>query len=60
LFRATTAASDVAGALVAEFRRAPGGSNLVELGMEVDLPVAAAIDALAVVPRLDRASGSLI
>jgi 2-phosphosulfolactate phosphatase len=60
LFRATAAASDVAGALVAEFRRAPGGSNLVELGMEVDLPVAAAIDALAVVPRLDRASGSLI
>jgi hypothetical protein len=28
--------------------------------MEADLPIAAAIDSLAVVPRLDRASGSLI
>jgi len=60
MFRATAAAPDVAGALVAEFRRAPGGSNLVDLGMEVDLAVAAAIDAFTVVPRLDRASGSLI
>jgi hypothetical protein len=34
--------------------------NLVDLGMEADLPVAAAIDSLAVVPRLDRASGRLI
>jgi 2-phosphosulfolactate phosphatase len=47
-------------ALVAEFRRSPGGSNLVALGMEADLPVAAAIDSLMVVPRLDRASGRLI
>lgn len=60
MFRATAAAADLAGALVAEFRRAPGGSNLVDLGMEVDLPVAAAIDAYSVVPRLDRDSGSLI
>lgn len=59
-FRKISAAADVAGALVAEFRRAPGGSNLVDLGMEIDLPVAAAIDSLAVVPRLDKASGCLI
>jgi hypothetical protein len=45
---------------VVEFRGSPGGANLVDLGMEADLPTAAAIDSLAVVPRLDRASGSLI
>lgn len=59
-FRRVAAAVDVQSGLVAEFRRSPGGSNLVDLGMEADLPVAAAIDSLAVVPRLDRASGRLI
>jgi 2-phosphosulfolactate phosphatase len=59
-FRKISATADVVGALVAEFRRAPGGSNLVDLGMEIDLPAAAAIDTLAVVPRFDRASGSLM
>ena len=59
-FRRGAAAVDVQSGLVAEFRRSPGGSNLVDLGMEADLPVAAAIDSLAVVPRLDRASGRLI
>lgn len=59
-FRRTVSAPDVTGALVAEFRRSPGGANLVDLGMEIDLPTAAAIDSLAVVPRLDEASGSLI
>jgi 2-phosphosulfolactate phosphatase len=59
-FRRVSAAVDVQSGLVAEFRRSPGGSNLVDLGMEADLPVAAAIDSLAVVPRLDRASGRLI
>lgn len=59
-YRRVAASADVAAAVVAEFRRSPGGSNLVDLGMEADLPVAAAIDAFAVVPRLDRASGSLI
>lgn len=59
-FRSVAAPGDVCRRLVAEFRRSPGGSNLVALGMETDLPVAAAIDSCAVVPRLDRASGSLI
>jgi 2-phosphosulfolactate phosphatase len=59
-FRRIAATSDVPGALVAEFRRSPGGSNLVDLGMAADLPVAAAIDSFSVVPRLDFASGSLI
>jgi hypothetical protein len=31
-----------------------GGRNLIELGMQADLPAAAAIDSLRVVPRLDR------
>lgn len=59
-FRSVAAPGDVSERLVAEFRRSPGGSNLVALGMETDLPVAAAIDSCVVVPRLDRASGSLI
>lgn len=58
-FRRVAAGGDVPAALVREFRRSPGGANLVDLGMEADLPVAAAIDSLAVVPRLDAASGSL-
>ena len=59
-FRRVAARGDVPAALVDEFYRSPGGANLVDLGMEADLPAAAAIDSLAVVPRLDRASGSLI
>ena len=59
-FRRVAAVGDVPVALVAEFRRSPGGSNLIVLGMEADLPAAATIDSLRVVPRLDRASGGLI
>ena len=59
-FQRVAARGDVPAALVVEFCRSPGGANLVDLGMEADLPAAAAIDSLAVVPRLDRASGSLI
>jgi 2-phosphosulfolactate phosphatase len=59
-YRRVTASPVPQEALVAEFRRSPGGSNLVDLGMEADLPVAAAIDSLTVVPRLDPASGRLI
>lgn len=58
-FRRVAAGGDVPAALVREFHRSPGGANLVDLGMEADLPVAAAIDSFAVVPRLDLASGSL-
>lgn len=58
-FRRVAASGGVRAALVAEFRRSPGGANLVALGMEADLPAAAAIDTLAIVPRFDAASGSL-
>jgi len=36
---------------------ARGGANLVAIGMEADIAAAAAIDSIAVVPRLDRDSG---
>jgi len=42
------------------FRSCRGGENLIALGMEADLATAAAIDSLAVVPRLDRAAEALI
>lgn len=58
-FRRAAAGGDVSEALVAEFQRSPGGTNLVALGMEADLPAAAAIDTLPLVPRLDAATGSL-
>lgn len=59
LFRDVAARGDVPTALVAEFRRSPGGANLVALGMDADLPASAAIDTLARVPRYDPATGSL-
>ena len=46
-------------AIARSFAESAGGRNLIALGMEADLPVAAAIDSLAVVPVLD-ASGSLV
>ena len=42
------------------FRTCLGGENLMALGMAGDLPLAAAIDSLALVPRLDRAAGALV
>ena len=59
-FRRVAASADVPAALDAAFRRSAGGSNLLALGMEADLPAAAAIDTLAVVPRFHAASGSLM
>jgi hypothetical protein len=53
------ASGDPVAALVAEFRSSPGGANLVALGMEKDLPVAAAIDTRAIVPQFDPISASL-
>jgi 2-phosphosulfolactate phosphatase len=41
-------------AITAAFAMSRGGRNLIELGMRADLPAAAAIDSLRVVPRLDR------
>ncbi len=52
-FRATVAAGPTAAQAIArEFASSIGGRNLIELGMDADLPVSAAIDSLPVVPRL--------
>lgn len=51
---------DPRGQIVAEFRRAPGGANLVALGMEADLPACAVRDSIGAVPRLDPATGWLV
>ena len=59
-FDRVLAAADPPGALVAEFRRAPGGANLVALGMEADLAACAARDSVGTVPRLDPATGWLV
>lgn len=59
-FERVAAAADPRSALVAEFRRSPGGSNLVALGMEADLSACAALDALVVVPWLDPGSGEMV
>ena len=42
------------------FRTCRGGENLLALGMEADLAAAAAIDSLAVVPRLEGPGGGLV
>jgi 2-phosphosulfolactate phosphatase len=51
---------DPATALACVFATSVGGRNLITIGMEHDLAPAAAIDALPVVPRLDRATGWLV
>ena len=59
-FRGVLAAAggaDAAVAIVAAFATSRGGRNLVDLGMQADLPAAAAVDSLPVVPRLDRGRG---
>jgi 2-phosphosulfolactate phosphatase len=58
-FRAVASAADPRAALLAAFLASPGGANLLPLGMEADLAVAAEIDSLTTVPRLDRVSGNL-
>jgi len=45
--------------LARAFADAPGGANLIALGMADDLPRCARLDAVRVVPRLDRARGWL-
>ena len=57
MFRGMLSAAADAGAataITAAFATSRGGRNLIELGMQADLPAAAAIDSLAIVPRLDR------
>jgi 2-phosphosulfolactate phosphatase len=52
-FRVTVAAGpSAAEAIAREFASSIGGRNLIEIGMEADLPASAAIDSLPVVPRL--------
>ncbi len=52
-FRAAVAAGPTAAdAIAREFASSIGGRNLIEIGMEADLPASAAIDSLSVVPRL--------
>ncbi len=46
-------------AITRSFAASAGGRNLLDIGMEADLPAAAAIDSLDVVPMLD-ARGSLV
>ena len=45
--------------LALELRETPGGRNLIDLGMEDDLPLCAEIDALEVVPAYDPAAGKI-
>jgi len=56
MFRGTMSASGhgAASAILAAFATSRGGRNLIELGMQADLPAAAAIDSLTVVPQLER------
>jgi len=51
---AATGRDGLAARIATAFRTCRGGANLLALGMAADLPAAAAIDSLAVVPRLDR------
>ena len=61
-FRALAAAgrAGLEARIAAAFRTCLGGANLIALGMEADLALAAALDSLAVVPRLDRAAEALV
>jgi len=60
-FRALAAAhpADLPAALESTCAAAPGGANLVSLGMSADIAFAARIDTLEIVPRLDRRTGGL-
>ena len=50
---------DASASLASAFSTSAGGRNLIDIGMESDLPVSAAIDSFAIVPRLDHGSGWL-
>ncbi|MEY3032936.1 MAG: putative 2-phosphosulfolactate phosphatase [Planctomycetota bacterium] len=59
-YRSHVSAADPTASLVKAFTAAPGGANLVELGMAADLPLAAAVDRFGVVPRLCPQTGHLM
>ena len=50
-------AADPAGTLAVALARARGGRNLLAIGMGADIPLAAAVDTLDVVPRRDGRDG---
>ena len=52
--KGSVADASAASAIAAAFATSRGGRNLIDLGMQADLPAAASIDSLSVVPRLDR------
>lgn len=54
---ATGAAADPVQAVAEALGRSQGGRNLVAIGMGADIPLAAAVDTLDVVPRRDRRDG---
>ena len=55
----TESNAGVAAAITAAFASSRGGRHLVAIGMQADLPAAAALDSLAVVPRLARGASGL-
>ncbi len=59
-FRHHAATADPTASFVRAFTAAPGGANLIELGMAADLPLAAAVDRFSVVPRLCPQTGRLL
>lgn len=59
-YRYYVSADDPTASLVKAFTAAPGGANLIELGMAADLPLAAAVDRFVVVPRLCPQTGYLL
>ena len=59
-FRVVGGSSDAQSQLVESFRQSLGGRNLIELGMESDLILAAAIDQCCLVPCLCSKTGRLV
>ena len=58
--RAVNKSSEPQSQLVESFRQSQGGKNLITLGMESDLVLAAALDRCSLVPRLCPKSGQLM
>jgi 2-phosphosulfolactate phosphatase len=56
-WRAVARADDARGALIAALRASAGGRNLVAIGMEGDIALAAELDCYPLAPRYDPASG---
>ncbi len=59
-FRVVDGSSDAQSQLVESFRQSLGGKNLIELGMESDLILAAAMDQCCLVPCLCSKTGRLV